>query len=225
MVYDFIHGIRKMGIPSRIRVDHGGEFVHIKSLITELNGNEHNSWIAGKSVHNQRIERLWRDVFCKVANKFYLVFNAMEKNGVLVIENVIHMAALHHVFSRRIQRDLQFWYEAHNSHPISTEGYKTPLQLWNSASILSQNERNTAMHNLFRRDLSEYSNVISNYEEENVLAEPDNIEHVLARFPLPLTNAQSNTLNETIDIMKESQYEGLDIYYDTLKFIENCQSN
>ena len=225
MVSDFIRGIKKMGIPSRIRVDHGGEFVHIKSLITKLNGNEHNSWIAGKSVHNQRIERLWRDVFCKVLNKFYLVFNAMEKNEILSIENVIHMAALHHVYSRRIQQDLQLWSEAHNSHPISTERYKTPLQLWNTASILAQNERNTAMHNLFRREISQYSNVVSNYEDENSLVEPDNIEHVLPRFPLPLTNAQLINLNETIDVMKESHYEGLDIYNDTLTFIQNCQSN
>ena len=51
MLSDFTTGIRERGIPSRIQIDKGSEFAHIKTLMVELNGDQHNSWIAGKSIH------------------------------------------------------------------------------------------------------------------------------------------------------------------------------
>ena len=37
MVSDFIKGLMKFGIPSRVRADHGSEFVHVEKLMTEIN--------------------------------------------------------------------------------------------------------------------------------------------------------------------------------------------
>ena len=224
MLSDFITGIRERGIPSRIRLDKGGEFAHIKDLMVAVNGDQHNSWIAGKSVHNIRIERLWRDVFAKVMNKYYLLFTTMEKNHLLDIENPIHMSILHHVYGRRIQRDLTFWQNAHNNHPIRTEEHKTPRQLWNTASLMCRNTNYTAMYNLFRRDASEYNDIISRFDDEFLLEEPDNIEHVLPRFPLPVTNAQLIHLNNSFDVMADSDIEGFDIYYNILRHIQSLQA-
>lgn len=222
MLSDFISGLKKFGIPSRIRLDKGGEFVHVQNLMEELNGLEHNSVITGKSVHNVRIERLWRDVFSKVLNKYYLVFNIMENNHLLDIDNSIHMAVLHHVFARRIQNDLSFWMESHNNHPIRTENYKSPLHLWYAVS-LTTNKDNTAMNNLFRREYQEYLGITGRYETQHLLREPDTITHVLPRFVLPLTNAQLAGLNENFDVTRASQHDGVDIYYEILKYIDSLR--
>ena len=70
----FLGSIQKYGIPSRIRADGGSEFVRVSSFMNRVNGEERNSMLRGPSVHNQRIERLWRDVYTKVLDKYYKVF-------------------------------------------------------------------------------------------------------------------------------------------------------
>jgi hypothetical protein len=55
-------GIQKFGMPSRIRTDHGGENVRVWDFMEHNRGSGRNSFIAGRSVHNTRIEGLWRDV-------------------------------------------------------------------------------------------------------------------------------------------------------------------
>ena len=159
----FLGSLREFGVPGKIRIDGGSEFSHIKRLMIHLNGDRRGSAIVGESVRNQRIERLWRDVFAKILDKYYKLFYYMEDNGILCLGDDIHLYCLHFVFTRRIQRDLNDWVRAHNCHRIRTERYMTPLQLWYTGSIMNAAETNTAMNNLFRRDIDEVEGAITDF--------------------------------------------------------------
>ena len=194
----FIKSVKEYGIPSRIRLDGGTEFNHIEYLMNILNGENRGSVMRGASVHNQRIERLWRDVFCKALDRFYKVFKHMEDHHILDTADPIHMFSLQYTFTPRIQRCLQNWVQAHNSHPVRTERNKTPLQLWYSGSLSSQQNDSTAMNNLFRRDLQDIEQVLENTLTQYNLVEPNDIAIVLPRYAAPLTEAQLNGLTRSV---------------------------
>lgn len=85
--------------------------------------------ITGPSVHNQRIERLWRDIYSGVLSYYYNLFYFMEDEGILDPLNDIHIAALHYVFLYKINEKLQLWREAWAGHRLRT-AHNSPRALW-----------------------------------------------------------------------------------------------
>ena len=59
----FVHAVQQFGWPSRDRSDQGVENVDVARAMITQRGVERGSHIAGASIHNQRIERMGRDVF------------------------------------------------------------------------------------------------------------------------------------------------------------------
>ena len=136
----FVSAVRSYGLPEKVRSDLGGENVDVWRYMVEQHGSS-SSVITGSSTHNERIERLWRDVFRCVGVLFYDTFRHLEEEGKLNTLNEVDMFCLHYVFLPRINEALNSFVDSWNNHPISTERNLTPNQLFVEGAL----QQNTSL--------------------------------------------------------------------------------
>ncbi|KAK6984365.1 hypothetical protein R3P38DRAFT_2575988, partial [Favolaschia claudopus] len=122
--------VQTFGWPSRMRGDFGTENNEVERLMIAFWGILHRAYLRGRSRHNVRIERLWRDVRKDALETFRQIFDYLEQNGLLDMENPIHSACLYLVFHRRIQAALDRARDAWNHHRMRTQHDKTPIAIY-----------------------------------------------------------------------------------------------
>lgn len=110
----------------------------------------------GKSCHNQRIERLWRDVFGGCIVLFYELFSNLERCGILDPNDDIQLWCLHHVFIPVINCHLTNWKNAWMHHPLRTERNATPMQLWITGLQRLWGTGSPVGREVFEEDISNY---------------------------------------------------------------------
>ncbi|XP_016407600.1 uncharacterized protein LOC107739874 isoform X2 [Sinocyclocheilus rhinocerous] len=126
----FLQSVQNHGWPSKVRGDEGVENVAIAETMFRVKGTGRGSYIAGKSIHNQRIERLWRDVWLSVTQLYYEILHSLEEDGLLDLSDSLHLFCAHYVFLPRLKHDLHTFSEGWDNHPLQSENVLTPNQLW-----------------------------------------------------------------------------------------------
>ena len=125
----FREGETAYGTPDCVRSDHGGENVLVWRHMLERHDNT-SSVITGRSTHNVRVERMWRDITRCASSTFIRLFSALEADGVLDPLNELDIFCLHFVFLPRINKSLQDFQGSWNCHRLSSEGNMSPMQLF-----------------------------------------------------------------------------------------------
>ena len=131
---NFQQAVGKYGVPSRVRSDFGAENNAVERFMQGID-DDGRRMLRGSSVHNQRIERLWRDLFQSVIRLFYRLFHFLERNDHLHVGDALDIAALQYVYVPRIQAALDAFQQSWNGHSIRSARGRTPVQLFSAGSL------------------------------------------------------------------------------------------
>lgn len=133
---NFMSAVQKYKWPEKVRSDHGTENVLVARCMIEKFGVENRPFITGKSVHNQRIERLWVDVSIYVIQQFKNTFSYLEEYCDFTPDNELHVFVIQTIYLARINQALAEFERTWNLHLLSTERNKTPLAIWSEGFLL-----------------------------------------------------------------------------------------
>ena len=227
VLQQFLVAMAQYGTPSRIRVDHGGENNDICDVMNILRGASRGSAIRGSSVHNQRIERLWVDVWNSVTNVYYQLFNFLESRDLLNPDNIVHLWALHYCFMQRINSDLKTFQNQWNNHGLRTQGHMTPTQLFVKECLHLAGTDTLAIRELLDdTPAARAPDLTRRLQPLFLAAEQPHSAVVVPHIQCPLSDNEVTALNVSCNSLIAPDGDiGLALYEHVLTFISHAISN
>ena len=118
-----LKGFVRRGVPRLLRADAGAENIAVGKFMYVVRGED--SFLVGRSVNNQRIERFWRDLRNSVMDMYIQFFQTM---GPLRVQPEV-IWVIQYLFLPRIQLQIEEYRIAWNNHRLRTANNLSPRLL------------------------------------------------------------------------------------------------
>lgn len=216
----FLKGVQLHGVPSRIRTDQGLENVEVARWMLNNRGTGRGSVITGSSVHNQRVERLWREVNRIVVRPYRNIFYYLENEGHLDPLDEIHLYCLHKIYIKRINTTLAEFSQQYNHHRIRTEHNMSPHQLFITGILTSSDE--SVIAGLDAESMLLGSNPHFGVDESGPTPDPTDEGIVIVDPPmLCLSSQQEQQIEVLLDSPEQSDDFGIGKYLALLDLVSS----
>ena len=209
----FMDGVDVFGTPLRVRADKGVENWDIARFMVGTRGPGQGSFIAGKSVHNQRIERMWGDINRVVGRHYKALFEYLEHCNVLDSLDEIFLSALHFIFIPRINRSLTEFQSQWNHHPLRTMNNECPFGLWQTGQHPQLSTVLPMPHEMLMNYGIDYEGpVVAAHEMENQVIVPG--------FSIQLGDDLLHFLHTTFEPLSDDGNHGINMYLAVVEHIK-----